>query len=330
MPILQSTEWELFLERYPNAHLLQTSGWGELKSAFGWGTHYICAGESGAQVLFRRLPLGLTFAYIPKGPLGQDWQVLWPEIDRLCRSKRAIFLKVEPDLWQPASESVLAELAHFIPARPIQPPRTILISLQGGEEQWLERMKPKTRYNIRLAQRKDIHVISSADVQAFHNMMRVTGTRDGFGVHSLDYVQRAYDLFARSGDAVLLIAEYEGRPLAGLMVFARGDRAWYFYGASTEEERSRMPAYLLQWEAMRWAGSRGCSWYDLWGVPDVEEEELEANFTQRADGLWGVYRFKRGFGGELKRSAGAWDRVYQPLLYRLFQMVLSRRQGETG
>jgi peptidoglycan pentaglycine glycine transferase (the first glycine) len=115
-----------------------------------------------------------------------------------------------------------------------------------------------------------------------------------------------------------------------LMAFARGDRAWYFYGASTEEERNRMPAYLLQWEAMRWAGSRGCRWYDLWGVPDAEEEELEANFTQRADGLWGVYRFKRGFGGELKRSAGAWDRVYQPLLYRLIQIYLARHQGETG
>jgi peptidoglycan pentaglycine glycine transferase (the first glycine) len=330
MPIYQSNEWELFLERYPNAHLLQTSGWGELKSAFGWDPHAVCAGESGAQVLFRRLPLGFTFAYIPKGPLGQDWQVLWPEIDRLCRRKRAVFLKVEPDLWEPAGENVLTEIKDFIPARPIQPPRTILISLQGDEEQWLERMKPKTRYNIRLAERKDIRITASTDVQAFHNMMLVTGTRDGFGVHSLDYVQRAYDLFAHTGDAVLLTAEYEGRPLAGLMAFARGDRAWYFYGASTDEERNRMPAYLLQWEAMRWAGSRGCSWYDLWGVPDMEEEELEANFTQRADGLWGVYRFKRGFGGELKRSAGAWDRVYQPLLYRLIQIYLARQQGETG
>jgi peptidoglycan pentaglycine glycine transferase (the first glycine) len=330
MPILSSTEWEQFLEKFPNAHLLQTSGWGALKSAFGWSTHFVCSVGSGAQVLFRRLPMGFTFGYIPKGPLGDDWLSLWPEIDRLCRRNRAVFLKVEPDLWEPAGARVQSQLDGFVPSRPIQPPSTILISLDGDEHQWMERMKPKTRYNIRLAERKDIHIQVSTDVVSFHQMMVVTGGRDGFGVHSLDYVQRAYDLFSGTGDVILLVAEYEGRPLAGLMAYARGDRAWYFYGASTDEERNRMPTYLLQWEAMRWASSRGCRWYDLWGVPDASEAELEANFTQRADGLWGVYRFKRGFGGELKRSAGAWDRVYQPLLYRLIQLYLARRQGEGG
>ena len=80
-----------------------------------------------------------------------------------------------------------------------------------------------------------------------------------------------------------------------------------------------MPTYLLQWQAMRWAQSQGCLEYDLWGVPDAGEEELEQNFTERADGLWGVYRFKRGFGGRLLRTAGAWDKVYQPVLYRLYR-----------
>ena len=80
-----------------------------------------------------------------------------------------------------------------------------------------------------------------------------------------------------------------------------------------------MPTYLLQWEAMRWAAARGCCEYDLWGIPDLTEETLEDEFTERSDGLWGVYRFKRGFGGEVWRSAGAWDRVYQPMLYRLYR-----------
>ena len=103
------------------------------------------------------------------------------------------------------------------------------------------------------------------------------------------------------------------------MVFYQGWRAWYFYGASSDEERNRMPAYLLQWEAMRWARLHGCREYDLWGVPDEDESVLEANFTGRSDGLWGVYRFKRGFGGKLARSVGAWRRVYNPALYRLYQ-----------
>ncbi|MCK7520564.1 MAG: peptidoglycan bridge formation glycyltransferase FemA/FemB family protein [Ignavibacteriales bacterium] len=176
-------------------------------------------------------------------------------------------------------------------------------------------MKPKCRYNIRLAEKKGVTVRAWDDIPAFHEMMTVTGGRDNFGVHSLEYYQRAYELFHPKGTCELLVAEYEGKPLASLMVFANGKRAWYVYGASNDHERNRMPTYLLQWEAIRWAKARGCEEYDLWGVPDENEETLEANFETRHDGLWGVYRFKRGFGGELKRAAQALDRVYNPLLY---------------
>ena len=95
------------------------------------------------------------------------------------------------------------------------------------------------------------------------------------------------------------MAESEGQPLAALMVFTRGARAWYVYGGSTDLQREKMPNYLLQWEAMRWARARGCTEYDLWGVPDEDEAVLEDGFADRSDGLWGVYRFKRGFGGEV-------------------------------
>ena len=104
-----------------------------------------------------------------------------------------------------------------------------------------------------------------------------------------------------------------------------GERAYYFYGGSSNEERNRMPTYLLQWEAMRWAKARGATHYDLWGVPDEDEETLEANFETRDDGLWGVYRFKRGFGGKLIREPDAWDRVYSPMMYKLYQTYMSRR-----
>jgi lipid II:glycine glycyltransferase (peptidoglycan interpeptide bridge formation enzyme) len=115
------------------------------------------------------------------------------------------------------------------------------------------------------------------------------------------------------------MAEYEGRPLAGLMAFAWGQTAAYFYGASSNEERQRMPAYAAQWAAMRWAKAKGCMSYDLWGIPDAPEGELEEQFTGRTDHLWPVYRFKRGFGGEIRRTVGAADRVYNRLLHRLYQ-----------
>ena len=91
-----------------------------------------------------------------------------------------------------------------------------------------------------------------------------------------------------------------------------------------------MPTYLVQWEAMRWARAQGCSEYDLWGVPDEDLETLEADFTTRQDGLWGVYRFKRGFGGTLKRATATWDRIYNPLLYAGYQWMINRRSEDLG
>jgi lipid II:glycine glycyltransferase (peptidoglycan interpeptide bridge formation enzyme) len=103
------------------------------------------------------------------------------------------------------------------------------------------------------------------------------------------------------------------------MVFALGHTAYYLYGASSNDERERMPNYAVQWAAMDWAKTCGCHWYDLWGIPDAPEAELEASFANRHDGLWGVYRFKRGFGGQLKRTVGPTDRVYNQLAYKLYQ-----------
>ena len=323
--LLDAAAWEDFLAAHPNAHLLQTAAWGELKRAFGWYALRLTAGEVGAQVLFRPLPLGFTVAYLPKGPVGPRaaWPALWPEVDALCRRERAVFLKVEPDVWE--EEPDATPPPRFRPSlHAIQPRRTLVVSLAGSEEEILARMKQKTRYNIRLAARKGVTVRPWDDVAGFHRLMQETGARDGFGVHSLAYYRRAYDLFHPRGEAELLVAEYQGEPLAALMVFARGRRAWYFYGASTGKHRNKMPTYLLQWEAMRWAKARGCTEYDLWGVPDADGDTLEAQFTRRRDGLWGVYRFKRGFGGVLRR-APVWDRVYRPWLYRAYLAYLHRK-----
>ncbi len=329
MEFLTAGEWEKFTKTDPAAHILQTSAWGRLKENFGWSPRFFRQGQVGAMVLFRSLPLGLSLAYIPRGPVGKgNWGDLWPAIDDLCRQERAVFLRVEPDLWQPISGAAIdSHLPGFVSTEnTIQPPRTILIDLRTSEEEILMGMKPKTRYNIRLAKRKNVVIHQSADVQTFHRMSLTTGKRDEFGIHNLDYYQRAYDLFNPGGSCVLLLAEFEGQPLAGLMAFAHGETAWYFYGASTNHERNRMPTYLLQWEAIRWAKQKGCKVYDMWGVPDKPKNVLEENFLNRSDGLWGVYRFKRGFGGEIRRTIGAWDRVYHQIPYKLYEFLVRHRQ----
>lgn len=321
-------EWNQFLANHPNAHLLQMGEWGELKKDFGWKPVRVVSGNVAAQILFRRLPLGFTIGYIPKPLPGNDLQSdeFWREIDSICKRNNAVFLKIEPDFWSDESPDSWRMTLRVSPHN-IQPPRTIIVSIREDEEQILSRMKQKTRYNIRLAEKKGVTVRAWDDLDAFHRMMIVTGQRDGFGVHTKDYYRRAYDLFHPKGACELLVAEYEGKPLASLMVFANGRRAWYVYGASNNEERNRMPAYLIQWEAIRWAKARGCEEYDLWGVPDEDEETLEAQFETRREGLWSVYRFKRGFGGEIKRAAQALDRVYNPLLYWAYLKFVGNRES---
>jgi lipid II:glycine glycyltransferase (peptidoglycan interpeptide bridge formation enzyme) len=332
MHIVPLSDWNQFLVFQPNAHLLQTGEWGELKSAFGWKAARIIKGNVGVQILFRKLPLGFTIGYLPKPTFSNQLpfldQELWREIDAVCKKNRAIFLKIEPDLWQDIELNDLPITNYQLQMSPhnIQPPRTIIVDIKDSEEEILARMKQKTRYNIRLAEKKGVTVRSWDDIEAFHHMMLLTGERDGFGVHSREYYQRAYDLLRPKQMGELLLAEYEGKSLAALFVARNGNRAYYLYGASTNEERNRMPTYLLQWEAMKWAKARGGEEYDLWGVPDEEEVTLEVNFETRHEGLWGVYRFKRGFGGELRRAVQAMDKVYNRPLYLAYLRFAGNRE----
>lgn len=319
------TAWESTLAQHPDAHLLQSAPWGALKAAYGWDVEILQDEGCGAQVLFRRFPPGLKLAYIPMGPVGDWLPNLLPRLDALCRENGAFALKVEADAPHDASLARDLQASGFVPSRhTVQPRRTLIVDLQGAEEEILSRMHQKTRYNIRLATRKGVAVRPWEDLDALGQMIQETATRDGFGVHVPAYYRMAYDLFHPYGACEIFVAEYEGMPLAAIMVFARGSRAWYFYGASTAHHRNRMPTYLLQWEAIRWARARGCTHYDLWGVPDEDLDTLEAQFTERKDGLWGVYRFKRGFGGKLVRSIGAWDRSYNTPAYWLYRKFTSR------
>lgn len=337
---LSASEWSDFLLECPDAHLLQNMQWGELKSNYGWEPVRIMSEDTksswGAQILFRKLPLGFTFAYLPKGPLLRDegagfkhsspGPTFWKDIDEMCREKRAVFLKIEPDDWANTGswQKGAVPEGFKLSTHSIQPPRTIVVDLSGSEEDILGRMKQKTRYNIRLAVKKGVQVGASGNVSAFHELMETTAQRDQFGIHSLDYYQKAFDLFHPADRCALLMAEFDGQPIAGLMVFSSGSRSWYLYGASASQHRQRMPTYLLQWEAMKWARSKGCLNYDLYGVPDHAAEYLEANFQDHSDGLWGIYRFKRGFGGQVVRAPGTWDKVYNSFLYQLYLRRASR------
>lgn len=339
MPLVEQN-WDEFVAAHPRGHLLQTRAWGALKSAYGWRAEAVQTGperhtDAGALVLFRPLPLRSTLAYVPRGPVV-DWddqallERLVHALDDRCPKRRAICLKVEPALPdEPRWRHLLQSLGFRPSPHVVQPPRSLVVDLTPDEAAVLARMKPKTRYNIGLASKRGVTArVADApeDLDAFNRLMAATSSRDGFGVHTPDYYRRAHELFAPASRCALVLAELHGQALAGVMVFALGRQAWYFYGASSDVERQRMAPYLAQWEAMRWAKAHGALTYDLWGVPDADEAALEAGFEQRRDGLWGVYRFKRGWGGQLTRTVGAWDRVYNwPLYWGYLAMLRWRR-----
>jgi lipid II:glycine glycyltransferase (peptidoglycan interpeptide bridge formation enzyme) len=297
MPEISLSEWNSFLAKHPNAHLLQSGEWGELKSAFGWDAMRIVVGDDGPDAIGAQI---------------------WAEVDAVCRKERAVLLKLEQDGWAGDSSFIIHPSAFLQSPQHVQPRSTLVIDLQGSEEEIFNRMKPKTRYNIRLAGRKEVVVHPSDDIENFHRVMAVTSQRQAFHVHSLGYYRRAYELFHASGMCELLVADFQGQTLATVMVFAHGGSAYYLYGASSDAERNRKPTYPLQWEAIRWAHGRGCSEYDMWGIPDDVRDDMEDEDPEREDGLWGVYRFKRGFGGSIKRSFRTLDRIYNPFLYKLY------------
>lgn len=332
----QPADWDVFVEAHPRAHLLQTSAWGVLKTAFGWQAERIAlvrdggAIVAGAQILYRPLPLRLgCLAYAPFGPLvdwSDDAQVsaLMSGIDRAARRRRAALLKIEPGYGLDGVD--FTRWKFRASSQTVQPPRSYLIDLSAEEEAILARMNQGTRRNIRKSERFEVTIREGAyaDLGSFNALLRETGSRDAFGVHAPRYYEHVYDRFVPQGRGVLLLGSYAGQDLAGAMVFALADQAWYLYGASSSHERQRMASYGVQWAGIRWAKARGATCYDMVGVPDADTDTLEAEFAGREDGLWGVYRFKRGWGGTIVRSAGAWDRVYNPLLYALYRFAVAR------
>jgi peptidoglycan pentaglycine glycine transferase (the first glycine) len=292
------------------------------------------------QILRNGFAARLSILYSPKGPL-LDWaneslrnRVL-NDLQSFAKRQGAIFLKVDPDVvlgtGVPASEedvldnngqAVMSELKRRgwgYASDQIQFKNTVLIDLTPTEEEMLARMKQKTRYNIRLAEKKSVslRVGTMGDLSMLYKMYAETSVRDGFVIRDEGYYKTVWTLFMNSSEPTCepLIVEVDGEPVAAIFVFYFAERAYYVYGMSRNAHREKMPTYLLQWEAMKRAKAKGCTVYDLWGAPEVFDE---------SDSMWGVYRFKEGLGGKVVRTLGAWDFAPSPLWYKLYSEIIPR------
>jgi lipid II:glycine glycyltransferase (peptidoglycan interpeptide bridge formation enzyme) len=336
--------WDQALARLPYAHALQSWAWGQFKARWGWRSLPLTLSVGGnrweasaaAHVLRRDLPrTPYCVLYVPKGP-ALDYadatlrRHVLAQLEQLARRERAVFIKIDPEVVQswglenervsPLGAAVMRDLAArgWRPsAEQIQFRNTVELPLESSEEQLLAAMKQKTRYNIRLAERKGVSVRpgATADLPAIAAMYQETGARDGFTTRPTEYYLDGWTALYNAGLAQPLLAEVEERPIAAVILVRFADRVIYMYGASRDEARERMPNHLLQWEAIRWAQAQGAKVYDFWGAPDTFDE---------SDRLWGVWRFKAGFNGEVVRFIGAWDYTSRPLLYRLYTQAIPR------
>ncbi len=316
-------------------------------------THYASPPKAAALILKKTVIRGgfaarLCILYCPKGPL-LDWKDaplrrrVLDDLQAFARQQGAIFLKLDPDvvlgsgvpgaeddITEPGGEAVCAELSSRgwrFSAEQIQFRNTVLLDVSPSEEEMLARMKQKTRYNARLASKKGVtvRVGAESDFPMLYRMYAETAARDGFIIRDERYYQTVWRTFMSSKVGRFpplnlptcepLIAEVDGEPIAAVFLFAFAGRAYYVYGMSRDAHREKMPTYMLQWEAMKWAKARGCSIYDLWGAPDVFDE---------SDSMWGVFRFKEGLGGTVVRTLGAWDFAPNPLWYALYTQVMPK------
>jgi lipid II:glycine glycyltransferase (peptidoglycan interpeptide bridge formation enzyme) len=339
-------DWNTLVASLPFGHILQSWEWGEFKSRYGWSARRWVRNDAdrpvaAAQILRRtlRLPashlsLPTSLLYVPKGPL-LHWddeslraRVL-DDLQSLARRERAVFIKIDPDVPTPSlqttkgdGEGIITDLQRqgWVFSRDqIQFRNTVTLDLRRSEAEILAAMKQKTRYNVRLAEKKGVRVRSSpgspADLDMLYRLYAETSVRDGFVIRSADYYRDAWGSFIEAGLAQPFIAEVEGEPVSALILFKFARTAWYMYGMSREAHREKMPNHLLQWEAMRWAKANGCETYDFWGAPDEFNE---------SDPMWGVWKFKEGFGGQIVRRIGAWDYAPSPLFYWMYTVVMPK------
>ena len=371
---MKPNEWNDLIAGLPEAHLLQTYEWSQLKAHYGWQPFYLVwkRGQHGFEIIeivdvqsgvqsgenpqpsqvaqdvdaaalilrtnvLRRDPLvRLCILYCPKGPLLRwDDQVLrkriLDDLQGFARQQRAIFLKMDPDVVLgkgiPGAESDMPDQVGLAietelglrgwkySDEQIQFKNTVMLNVSASDEELLGGMKQKTRYNVRLGSKKGLTVRSgnAQDWPLLYRMYAETSVRDGFVIRDQAYYQTVWQIFADK--SVPLIAELDGEVVAAVYLFYFAGRAYYLYGMSRDAHRDKMPNYLLQFEAMRWARQNGCQVYDLWGAPDEFNE---------GDSLWGVFRFKEGLGGIFRRTLCAWDFSPQPLLYQIYTKVMPR------
>lgn len=307
-----------------NGHLLQSYEWGEAQKYFGEPVFRVAV-KDGEQILAAATVIVKTFyknfhyLYCPRGPLFsgnssvEAQHLLLSAIQEEAKKRGSIFLRVSPEL--PELSEIPLWLAGFKKSnQELEPHESLILDLTKTEEQLLSEMKPKTRYNIKVAQKKGVTVTAGTDesfLNIFLQINKETAKRDKFTAHKDAYYQAMLRALAPAGFMKVYVAYANQKPIAANLVSTFSNRATYMHGASSNEGRNLMPTFALQWEAIRDAKIQGKTEYDFWGITTSEDENHP----------WaGITRFKTGFGGTVVKYIGAYDQVYRKGLATLYSL----------
>lgn len=295
-------------------HPLQSYGWGEFREKTGVKV----VRESGMQITIHKIPhMPWSVGYLPKGPMPTREQAAI--LGKVAKVNNCIFIKVEPKVEavpQSHSDTVtqLKKLG-FVEGRPLFTKYNFVLDVHPSEDALLASFKPKTRYNIKVAEKRGVTVELDNSEVAFTRYLDLTEEttkRQGFYAHSRTYHQKMWDTLYPAGIAHLLVAKYEGQIITTWVLFKFGDTLYYPYGASTREHREVMANNLVMWEAIKLAKKWGLKYLDMWGAlgPDPD----------KGDPWYGFHTFKSGYGARQVEYIGTWDYVERPLLYKIYRI----------
>lgn len=304
-------DWNEQVKKYapPFGAFLQMWEWGEVQMALGAPVKRIFEktknGTVLAQGVWQPLPLKASYWLFPKGPLGDaSIEERMGVLKNAC--SESAFLKIEPETVP--AESIFASERH--------PAHTMIVKLSQNTEEMYARMKPKTRYNVRLAQKKGVTVEYAGieGLSRFVNLMHETAKRDGFSAHASERYAAVIEKFQGPAcSAFFAFAVYNGKDLAANMMIDAFDTRTYLHGASSSENRDVMAPYALHAHLMEDTTKKGMAKYDFWGVAPENADESHA---------WaGITRFKSGFGGERLSMPGTFDVPTRPLSYKLYRLA---------
>ncbi|MBN2105452.1 peptidoglycan bridge formation glycyltransferase FemA/FemB family protein [bacterium] len=335
--------WNRMVSDCPDAHIMQTWDWGMYKSHLGWQPYRLAVQDdgrnfAGAQILLKTLPLtGWRIGYIPKGPLislkeNRLWESMCEGFRTLGQQNNIVVIRSEPNyVNHPQVREQLSRFGFRQTVQTNQPRCTFFVDLSEGENDVFAQLNRNVRRLINKAEREGVTVEESDDqgVRIFYQQLLETSRRKRIPLQSQSFYQEAFRAFAQDGHVKLFLARFQDQAVSSLMVFFYQKCSMHLWAGNSGLGLQSNASYLLHWTAMKTAMARGCTLCDLWGIPDDIAGIVERGETvsrKRCDGLWGVYRFKEGFGGQIRCFVGTYDFVLRPGLYWMMQRLMSGQQ----